>query len=68
MANTIIRDNVLNELHDDEIIAFTQQMIRFESRNGNEGPIGQWLADEFRDLGLQVTVEDVHDGRLNVIG
>ena len=68
MANTVVQNKVLNELHDDEIIAFTQQMIRFESRNGNEGPIGQWLADEFRALGLQVTVEDVHDGRLNVIG
>ncbi len=67
MADTEVRDKVLNELRDEEIIAFTQQMIRFESRNGHEGPIARWLADEFRAMGLQVTVEDVHDGRLNVI-
>ena len=67
MAHTEVRDKVLNELRDEEIIAFAQEMIRFESRNGHEGPIARWLADEFRAMGLQVTVDDVHDGRLNVI-
>jgi len=68
MIDSAVRDKVLGQLHDDEIIAFAQQMIRFESQNGHEGPIARWIADELGALGLKLTLEDVHDGRLNVIG
>ena len=36
-------------------------------RKGGEGPLAGYLAERFRDLGLEVTMQEVEPGRFNVI-
>lgn len=67
MADPLIQEKVLSQIDEGEVIAFTQEMIRFESQNGNEGPIARWLADRLKQLGMEVRLKDVHQGRLNVV-
>jgi len=67
MANPLIMEQVFSQIDEEEVIAFTQEMIRFESQNGNEGPIAQWLADRLERMGMEVRLTNVHQGRLNVI-
>jgi len=67
MADPLIQEKVLSQIDDDEVIAFTQEMIRFESQNGHEGPIARWLARRLAEMGMKVRLTDVHQGRLNVV-
>ncbi|MDY6876147.1 MAG: M20 family metallopeptidase [Chloroflexota bacterium] len=63
----LIQEKIISQIDDDEVIAFTQEMIRFESQNGHEGAIARWLARWLTELGMEVRLADVHQGRLNVI-
>ncbi|HEY77192.1 MAG TPA: M20 family metallopeptidase [Thermoflexia bacterium] len=68
MVDTLIQEKVLRQIDEHEVVAFTQEMVRFESQNGNEGPIARWLADRLAQAGMEVQLTDVHRGRLNVVG
>ena len=67
MADPVIQKKVLSQIDEGEVVTFTQEVIRFESQNGNEGPIGQPASDRLEQLGMEVRLTDVHRGRLNVV-
>lgn len=67
MADPMIVEKVLDQVDEREVVAFTQEVIRFESQNGNEGPIARWLASRMSQMGMKVRLTDVHEGRLNVV-
>jgi acetylornithine deacetylase/succinyl-diaminopimelate desuccinylase family protein len=60
-------DDLLARIKDDEVIQFTQEFVRIESVNGNEKPAADFVAKACEGAGLQVTIEEVHDGRPNVL-
>jgi acetylornithine deacetylase/succinyl-diaminopimelate desuccinylase len=51
----------------DEVISFTQQIVRQSSVNGSEGPLGRLLAQRLADAGLEVTLDEVAPDRFNVL-
>lgn len=67
MVEHEVQERVLAQIDDEEVIAFTQEVIRFESQNGNEGPIARWLAGYLEELGLEVEITNVHEDRANVL-
>jgi acetylornithine deacetylase/succinyl-diaminopimelate desuccinylase-like protein len=70
MANTVTPpgvESVLAHLDDQEIIQFTQDLVRIPSVNGEEGAAAAFVAEACERAGLQVSVRDVHDGRPNVL-
>jgi acetylornithine deacetylase/succinyl-diaminopimelate desuccinylase len=63
-----MREAVLGCIRDDEVIQLTQDLVRIPSPVGEERALGEHLAAYLRAMGLEVSVRDVHDGRLNVVG
>src|SRR5437764_2024067 len=49
-----------------DVVSFTRQLIDIESITGNEGRVGQFLAQELRRLGYDVTVTIAEGERANV--
>jgi acetylornithine deacetylase/succinyl-diaminopimelate desuccinylase family protein len=60
-------ESLLAHLDDQEIIEFTQRLVRIPSVNGEEGQAAAFVAEACQGAGLQVSVRDVHDGRPNVL-
>lgn len=61
---------VTNVSADVELITeLARDLIRFQSVNppGNERPVAEFLAGRVRDLGLEAEIEEVEDGRANLI-
>jgi len=57
----------LDTLSRDEVIKLTREVIDIPSPMGGEGPLAKYLADRFRNLGLDVMVQEVEPDRFNVI-
>jgi len=57
----------LDALSRDEVIKLTREVIDIRSPMGGEGPLAEYLAGRFRDLGLEATMQEVEPGRFNVI-
>jgi len=49
-----------------DVVSFTRQLIDIESTTGNEGPVGQFLAQELHRRGFEVEVTVAESGRANV--
>jgi acetylornithine deacetylase len=65
-----LQEQLLAQVDDKELIHLLQRMIqhRSYSASGEEGPLALFLADYMRDMGLEVELQEVQPGRLNVIG
>jgi acetylornithine deacetylase len=50
-----------------ETLAFARALIDIDSTTGREAGASRWLADRLRAMGYNVHVQDVHDGRGNVL-
>lgn len=52
------------------IVGLTRDLVRFQSVNppGNEAEVAEFLGARMRDLGLEVEVQPLEEGRANVIG
>ncbi|MDY7041126.1 MAG: M20 family metallopeptidase, partial [Chloroflexota bacterium] len=64
---------VLDHINPDEVVAWTQELVRIPSvyrpRKGEaEEPAARWVETRFKEMGLQTTWEEVEPGRPNVIG
>jgi succinyl-diaminopimelate desuccinylase len=59
--------SLLSRIDDVALVSLTQEMVRIPSPNGQERALGEWLAARLSGMGLAVTVQDVHQGRLNVV-
>jgi acetylornithine deacetylase len=58
---------VLDELDEGELQRMMEQLIELPSPTGEEGPVGDYLAARFAELGLAVELQEVEAGRNNVI-
>jgi len=56
-----------HSINDQNVIAYTQQLVRIASVNGQEGPAATFIADTCRQFGLQVRVSAVDRERPNVL-
>lgn len=65
-------DHVLKNIRRDELIRFTQELIKIPSvrrlDRGNEEKVALFVARYFEEMGLDVVVEEVEPGSPNVIG
>lgn len=48
-------------------LAFARALIDIDSTTGREAAASRWLADRLRAMGYDVRVQDVQDGRANVL-
>jgi acetylornithine deacetylase/succinyl-diaminopimelate desuccinylase-like protein len=51
----------------DDVIDFTQQIVRQSSVTGEEGPLGEFLARRLKEVGLEVALDEVAPHRYNVL-
>lgn len=51
----------------DAMVGVATDLVDIPSETGFEGPIGDYTAERFADLGCQVTLQEVEEGRNNVI-
>ncbi len=70
---TDIEQRILSHIHPDEVIAWTQVLVRIPSvyrpaTGETEAPAAHWVADRLREMGLETHVEEAAPGRPNVIG
>lgn len=61
---------VLELLHEDEIIELLQRMIEFKTVNppGNEKQLAEFLAGRMNSFGINATVDSLSENRANVTG
>ncbi|MBN1318348.1 MAG: M20 family metallopeptidase [Anaerolineales bacterium] len=59
--------NPLITIDPDEVIHFTQTIVRQSSVNGQESELGCFLADFLAENGLRVELDEVAPGRYNVL-
>jgi len=65
-ANLISR--ISAEVREDEIVAMAIDVINIPSPTGEELHMAEYMQSALRQLGLNVTWQEVEDGRANVIG
>lgn len=66
-------EKVLSYIREEEVIELTQALIRIPSvvradGSGGEGEVAHFVAGKMRELGFEVTMDEVLPGRPNVIG
>ena len=61
-------ERILAEIREQEIVAMCCDVINIPSPTGEELQMAQYMRTALQQLGLQVTWQEVEDGRANVIG
>lgn len=66
-------EKVLSYIREEEVVELTQSLVRIPSvvradGSGNEGKVAHFVASKIREIGFDVTMEEVFPGRPNVIG
>ncbi|HXG39495.1 MAG TPA: M20/M25/M40 family metallo-hydrolase [Candidatus Limnocylindrales bacterium] len=62
-----ILDAGLDEALREELVAMTCQLVEIASPTGEEGPLAEYVAGRFAELGLEVERQEVEPGRDNVV-
>ena len=61
-------ENILSQVREDEIVAMARDLINIPSPTGEELQMAQYMQSAFQKLGLNVTWQEVEEGRANVVG
>ena len=61
-------DKILAQVKEDEIVAMACDVINIPSPTGEELQMAQYMQNVLQALGLQVTWQEVEEGRANVVG
>jgi acetylornithine deacetylase/succinyl-diaminopimelate desuccinylase-like protein len=56
------------EIDADRLVQDALEAVSIPSFTGSEQAMGEWAAERFRELGLEVQWQQVEDGRANVVG
>ena len=59
---------ILAEVNQDEIVAMARDVINIPSPTGEELQMAQYMQNALQQLGLNMTWQEVEDGRANVVG
>lgn len=63
-----IKRNVLSCLDRDYLVDMTTRIADIVSLTGEESPVAEFLGSEMTRLGMEVSYQEVEEGRLNAIG
>src|SRR5690349_14449890 len=66
--NPKLAQRILAEVKEEEIVAMCCDVINIPSPTGEELQMGQYMQRALQTLGLQVTWQEVEEGRANVVG
>src|SRR5205814_2310327 len=61
-------DRILAEVREDEIVSMSSDVINIPSPTGEELQMAQYVQSELQKIGLDVTWQEVEEGRANVVG
>ena len=61
-------DRILREVKEEEIVAMSCDVINIPSPTGGELAMAEYMQNALRQLGLDVTWQEVEEGRANVVG
>jgi acetylornithine deacetylase/succinyl-diaminopimelate desuccinylase-like protein len=61
-------ENILSHVREDEIVAMARDVINIPSPTGEELQMAQYMQSALQKLGLNVTWQEVEEGRANVVG
>ena len=61
--------HVLDDLDENLLISLTQELVRRPSYTGShgEGDLARYLAERVRGLGMRAVLEEVDEGRANLV-
>ena len=59
---------ILSQIREDEIVAMSCDVVNISSPTGEELEMGRYMRRVFEETGLQVSWQEVEDGRANVVG
>lgn len=63
-----LADRIVSEVHEDEIVSMACDVINIPSPTGEELAMAQYMQSALGKLGLQVTWQELEEGRANVVG
>jgi acetylornithine deacetylase/succinyl-diaminopimelate desuccinylase-like protein len=66
--NAKLAEKILAEVKEEEIVAMACDVINIPSPTGEELQMAQYMQNALRQAGLQVTWQEVEEGRANVVG
>jgi acetylornithine deacetylase/succinyl-diaminopimelate desuccinylase-like protein len=66
--NAKVAEKVLAEVKEEEIVAMCSDVINIPSPTGEELQMAQYMQNALQQLGLNVTWQEVEEGRANVVG
>lgn len=66
--DSAVVEKITAEVREDEIVAMACDVINIPSPTGEELQMAQYMEAAMRQLALQVTWQEVEDGRANVVG
>ncbi len=61
-------EKVLEQFDRARLVEITKNLADIVSLTGEEKPLAEYLAGEFERLGMEVSYQEVEEGRPNVIG
>jgi len=62
-----LTDRILAQVNEEEIVAMAREVINIPSSTGEELEMGRYLRAKFEEMGLEVTWQEVEEGRANVV-
>jgi acetylornithine deacetylase/succinyl-diaminopimelate desuccinylase-like protein len=63
-----LAERIVGEVKEEEIVAMACDVINIPSPTGGELQVAQYMQNALQQLGLQVTWQEVEEGRANVVG
>ena len=66
--NSKVAEKILAEVNEEEIVAMCRDVINIPSPTGEEFQMAQYMQSALQQLGLNVTWQEVEEGRANVVG
>ncbi len=68
MIDPQLKQRILSEVNEEEILAMSRDVISISSPTGEELEMGRYMRSRFEEMGLAVQWQEVEEGRANVIG
>jgi acetylornithine deacetylase/succinyl-diaminopimelate desuccinylase-like protein len=63
-----LAERILREVNEEEIVCMSCDVINIPSPTGGELQMAQYMQNALRELGIEITWQEVEEGRANVVG
>ena len=68
LALSAVEERVLGKIKEEDVIELSRKLISIPSETGKEQRVSEFVAEEMRKLGLEVSLVEGEKGRPNVLG